>query len=70
MRRGRRKYICQCCGEKVFRRKPEKYEICPVCGWEKDPVQEADPDFAGGANKMSLNEARAAYKVKEQTNEE
>ncbi|WP_090544638.1 CPCC family cysteine-rich protein [Paraburkholderia caballeronis] len=35
-----------------------EYEICPVCGWEDDPVQSDDPTFAGGANRSSLNEAR------------
>jgi anaerobic ribonucleoside-triphosphate reductase len=37
------------------------YEICPVCNWEDDPVQEEDPSYGGGANVMSLNEARKAY---------
>ncbi|WP_407643969.1 CPCC family cysteine-rich protein [Dongia deserti] len=34
------------------------YEICGVCNWEDDPVQSADLNYRGGANKMSLNEAR------------
>ncbi len=38
-----------------------QYEICPICGWEDDPVQRKDPDFRGGANKMSLNEARVEF---------
>lgn len=37
------------------------YEVCPICGWEDDPVQRRDPDFAGGANALSLNEAREKY---------
>ncbi|EGN7764477.1 hypothetical protein ISN88_004608, partial [Escherichia coli] len=37
------------------------YEICPICGWEDDPVQSADPDFSGGANSPSLNEAKRAF---------
>lgn len=41
----------------------DKYDICTVCGWENDPVQRKDANFAGGANQMSLNEARAAYKA-------
>jgi hypothetical protein len=40
------------------------YEVCEVCGWEDDPVQAADPDYAGGANKESLNEARKRWQVK------
>ena len=37
------------------------FEICPVCGWQDDDIQNADPDFAGGANEMSLNQAKDAY---------
>ncbi|MFS2109752.1 CPCC family cysteine-rich protein [Sphingomonas sp. Sphisp140] len=37
------------------------YVVCPVCGWENDPVQLADGDYAGGANHMSLNEARRQW---------
>jgi Cysteine-rich CPCC len=51
---------CPCCGSKVLTAEGE-YEICSVCGWEDDPVQRADPDYAGGANKTSLNEARKAW---------
>ncbi len=38
-----------------------EYDICEECFWENDPVQLNDPDFDGGANEMSLNEAREAY---------
>ncbi|MDU7200952.1 MAG: CPCC family cysteine-rich protein, partial [Enterobacteriaceae bacterium] len=31
------------------------------CGWEDDPVQSADPDFAGGANSLSLHACRLAW---------
>jgi hypothetical protein len=37
------------------------YSICDVCSWENDPVQLADAEYAGGANKVSLNEARALW---------
>ena len=36
-------------------------EICPVCGWENDRVQNEDHNFAGGANALSVNEARIEY---------
>ena len=49
---------CPCCDAKVLSRLGE-YEICEVCGWEDDPVQAADPDYAGGANTRSLNEAKS-----------
>lgn len=42
---------------------PGTYQICPVCGWEDDNVQYYDPNFSGGANEMSLNEARKNYKL-------
>lgn len=54
-------YPCPCCDEPVFEALGE-YDICPNCNWEDDPVQSKKPDLAGGANKMSLNEAREAYR--------
>lgn len=52
--------LCPCCGQYAFEEKGA-YEICPVCGWEDDPLQRRDPDFAGGANSLSLKEARRKY---------
>jgi hypothetical protein len=37
------------------------FEICPLCGWEDDDIQNDDPDYAGGANKLSLNDYRAQW---------
>ncbi len=54
---------CDCCGSNVIR-ETGAFEICSVCGWEDDPAQARDPDLAGGANKMSLNAARAAWKAR------
>jgi anaerobic ribonucleoside-triphosphate reductase len=54
---------CPCCGAKVIV-EPGNYEICKNCGWEDDPVQREDPNFKGGANAASLNEARAAWAEK------
>lgn len=54
--------ICACCGNPL-RFQYECNEICPVCGWEDDDIQNDDPDFDGGANDMSLNEAKAAYRA-------
>ncbi len=42
--------------------KNDLFAICNNCGWESDPIQEDNPDYKGGANKMSLNEARKAFK--------
>ena len=51
---------CPCCGSRGLA-EAGAYEICAVCGWEDDPVQSAQPDRAGGANRASLDEARAAW---------
>lgn len=54
-------YLCPCCGQGSFSGQ-NTYEICTVCGWENNRVQTKYPDFAGGANHMSLNEAREAFR--------
>jgi hypothetical protein len=48
------RYPCPCCGHVVFDEPPGSYAICPVCFWVDDPVQLRWPDWAGGANKPSL----------------
>ncbi|MCH9634063.1 MAG: hypothetical protein S4CHLAM7_08010 [Chlamydiae bacterium] len=59
----KRGYPCPCCG---FLTRSESshgtFEICLICNWEDDNVQFNDPDFKGGANKVSLNEAKGNYK--------
>ncbi|MDX7998101.1 hypothetical protein FE394_02535 [Xenorhabdus sp. Reich] len=55
------KYNCPCCNNASFSFFGE-YDICPICGWEDDPIQFQDPDYSGGANSMSLNEAKNAFK--------
>lgn len=30
-------------------------------GWEDDPVQSSYPEFEGGANELSLNQARTSW---------
>jgi hypothetical protein len=39
------------------------WDICPVCGWNSDPVQEAMPDDSTGANGISLNDARNNFEA-------
>lgn len=53
--------ICPCCGKHHFTYQ-DFFEICPVCGWEDDPIQRMEPDYEGGANRVSLNQAREAFK--------
>ncbi len=56
-----KKRVCACCGAPIS----ETHEICGNCGWEDDPVQNKDPDFAGGSNQESLNEYRKKYQMKQ-----
>ncbi|MDR2453181.1 MAG: hypothetical protein LBD51_01215 [Bifidobacteriaceae bacterium] len=53
---------CACCG---FATLPadSMFEICPLCGPQDDDVQNADPDYPGGANVLSLNEYRARWEL-------
>ena len=51
---------CPCCGKYEFE-EIDFYEVCPICGWEDDPLQRDDPDYEGGANELSLNQHRAKY---------
>ena len=52
---------CPMCGnDDEFITRP--YSICEKCGWERDPLQELEPDFSGGANRLSLNEAKKEWK--------
>lgn len=52
---------CPCCEENMLDTE-SLYDICSNCGWEDDPIQKDDPEFEGGANEMSLNQARKAYR--------
>lgn len=64
----KRKYRCPVCGKHHFR-EIGAYEICPVCGWEDDPLQRREPDLEGGANSLSLNEARLRFEEGELNHE-
>ncbi len=52
---------CPVCGKDTFFLHDDAFDGCDTCGWEHDLVQEDDPDYEGGANDMSLNQARAAW---------
>lgn len=59
---GAMKYRCQCCGYLTLEDPVNgSYEICSVCFWENDEVQNDDPSYAGGANEPSLMEARRNF---------
>lgn len=51
-------FACSCCGSENGVSRQSEFEICTVCHWEDDPTQFFDPDYAGGANELSLNECR------------
>lgn len=58
-----RRYGCPCCGHLTLSQAPSgTYDICPVCFWEDDGVQYRDPGYAGGANDVSLDEARRSFR--------
>lgn len=48
---------CPCCGKTAV----NEYDVCPVCRWENDPIQLQYPNLGGGANQMTLAEAKKAY---------
>lgn len=57
-----RVFPCKCCGFWTLTDPAYgSYEICPVCFWEDDPVQNENPLYAGGANDLSLAMARQNY---------
>lgn len=58
----RKKHRCPCCEFKTLDDAPGHFDICPVCYWEDDNIQRDNPNYRGGANNISLNEARQNYK--------
>lgn len=57
------KFRCRCCNYKTLEEEPnDTYEICPVCYWEDDGLQYNNPDYEGGANHVSLNQAKENFK--------
>lgn len=51
---------CPVCGRHNFSEE-NSFDICPICGWEDDGVQAGDHCYAGGANHLSVNEARIEF---------
>lgn len=59
-----RRFACPCCGFLTLDEAPSgTYDICNVCFWEDDGVQFRDPDYEGGANTVSLNQARENFQL-------
>lgn len=61
---SRRQHSCPCCGFLTLPEPPPgTFYICPVCRWEDDNIQFRDIDYDGGANHVSLRQARENYRV-------
>ena len=58
------KKYCKCCNLGLIDREEDSHDVCYICGWEDDGVQNDNPDFAGGANTLSLNEYRKDFEEK------
>ncbi|HPG92429.1 MAG TPA: CPCC family cysteine-rich protein [Clostridia bacterium] len=46
-------YKCKLCGMYEIK---EIHDICPICGWEDDGIQNNDHNYEGGANHLSYNQ--------------
>ena len=51
---------CPICGKYEFETDGD-FDICPICMWENDGLQNHNPDYIGGANKYSLNQSKENY---------
>jgi hypothetical protein len=58
-----KRFPCPRCGHLTFDEPPPgTWLICGVCEWEDDPLQFEDIHYEGGANGVSLREAREFYR--------
>ncbi len=58
------KYKCPCCGYYTFDKKPTNtFDFCPICFWEDDGLQLSNLAYAGGANDVSLIQARENFET-------
>jgi len=53
---------CPCCGYNTFVKSERLHiAICSICFWVDDPVEFEDPNHEGGANEVSLIQARKNF---------
>ncbi len=53
---------CHCCFFLTLSLpRPVHNEVCPVCIWEDDPIQNENPHFETGGNRVSLVQARLNF---------
>ncbi|MFB6179922.1 MAG: CPCC family cysteine-rich protein [Halorientalis sp.] len=59
-----REGYCPVCGYRTLPSHPHqvRYEICPICYWEDDLVQQSKPKSPAGANKIPLQQARENFR--------
>ena len=55
-----RPFPCPVCLQSTFEEEGD-FADCPVCRWENDALQGYDHNFWGGANELSVNEARLEF---------
>lgn len=59
-----RRYRCPCCDYLTLIEAPTgTHQTCPVCRWEDAAQQYQHLDLAGGANSVSLRQARANFRL-------
>ena len=58
------KYKCPCCENYTLNHDVYGHygEVCEVCLWQSDEIQDNNPNIKEGFNPVSLNEARENYK--------
>lgn len=55
-------YKCPCCDFYTLEEEPgNTFDVCPVCFWEYDLTQSMDITYSGGANPVSLVQARKNF---------
>lgn len=58
------KFYCPCCGYNTFIEPPTgTYIICIICFWEDDPIQLENPNYQGGANRVSLIQGQKNFEM-------
>lgn len=56
------RHPCPCCGCLTLSEPPPgTFEVCPVCFWEDDASQFTDATQEGGANRVSLAQAKRNF---------
>ncbi len=59
-------YKCKICGQGDIE---YPHDICSICGWEDDSVQNNDTNYYGGANILTFNQYKLAWeKYKDEIN--